>query len=84
MSVRTEILKYGRIRNLRIDRGLTQEQIAGLLQVSQTMYSQYEIGVSRYLLDPVVGLAEDYDVSVNDLVGLTDRQSPYPRRRHQP
>lgn len=83
MSVRTEILKYGRIRDLRNDRGLTQKQVAKLLSVSQNTYSQYEIGTSRFPLDTVVKLAEFYDVSVDYLVGLTDDPTPYPRKRKQ-
>ena len=42
--MRTEILKYERIRDLRIDRGLTQAQVAKLLHIKQNTYSQYEIG----------------------------------------
>lgn len=79
--MRTEVLKYGRIRDLRIDRGLTQAQVAEVLHVSQNTYSQYEIGTTRYPLDVVVTLAEFYDVSVDYLVGLTDETAPYPRRR---
>ena len=84
MSMRTEILKYERIRDLRIDRGLTQEAVAKILHVSQNTYSQYEIGISRYPLDAVVKLAEFYGVSMDYLVGLTDEQKPYPRKRKQP
>lgn len=79
--MRTEILKYGRIRDIRIDRGLTQEDVAKILHVSQNTYSQYEIGTTRYPLDAVVTLAEFYDVSVDYLVGLTDEMEPYPRKR---
>ena len=80
--MRTEILKYGRIRDIRIDRGLTQEQVAQILHVSQNTYSQYEIGTTRYPLGAVVTLAEFYGVSVDYLVGLTDEPAPYPRRRN--
>lgn len=79
--MRTEVLKYGRIRDLRIDRGLTQAQVAEVLHVSQNTYSQYEIGTTRYPLDVVVTLAEFYGVSVDYLVGLTDETVPYPRRK---
>ena len=72
-----EILKYGRIRDLRNDRGLTQKQVAKLLNVSQNTYSQYEIGISRFPLDAVVRLAEYYNVSIDYLVGLTDETAPY-------
>ena len=81
MSMRPEVLKYGRIRDLRIDRGLTQAQVAEVLHVSQNTYSQYEIGTTRYPLDVVVTLAEFYGVSVDYLVGLTDETAPYPRRK---
>lgn len=66
---------------MRIDRGLTQAQVAEVLHVSQNTYSQYEIGTSRYPLDVVVQLAEYYGVSVDYLVGLTDEPTPYPRKK---
>lgn len=82
--MRTEILKYGRIRDMRIDRGLTQAQIAEILHVSQNTYSQYEIGTTRYPLDVVIALAKYYRVSVDYLVGLTDHPKPYPRKQPGP
>ena len=82
--MRTEILKYGRIRDMRTDRGLTQADVAKILHVSQNTYSQYEIGTTRYPLDAVVTLAEYYGVSVDYLVGLTGEKTPYPRKRRQP
>ena len=84
IEVRTEILKYGRIRDLRTDHGLTQAQIAEFLHVSQNTYSQYEIGTSRFPLDVVVKLALYYGVSVDYLVDLTDEPTPYPRKRNSP
>ncbi|WP_363316661.1 helix-turn-helix transcriptional regulator [uncultured Dysosmobacter sp.] len=81
--LKTEILKYGRIRDLRNDRGLTQTDIAKILNVKQNTYCQYETGIINYPLDLVIKLAEYYDVSVDYLVGLTDEPSPYPRRRRQ-
>ena len=77
--MRTEILKYGRIRDIRNDWGLTQKQIAKILHVSQNTYSQYEIGTSRFPLDAVVKLAEFYEVSMDYLVCLTDAPAAYPR-----
>ena len=74
--MRTEILKYGRIRDIRNDRGLTQKQIAEILHVSQNTYSQYEIGTSRFPLDVVVKLAEFYDVTTDYLLGRTEYRCP--------
>jgi transcriptional regulator with XRE-family HTH domain len=81
MNLKTEILKYGRIRDLRSDRGLTQVEIAKVLNIKQNTYCQYETGVLNYPLDLVIKLAEYYGVSIDYLVGLTDEATPYPRKR---
>ena len=62
--MKTEILKYERIRDMRIDRGLTQKEVAKVINVKQNTYSQYEIGVLNYPLDVVIKLAEFYGTSV--------------------
>lgn len=72
-----EILKYQRIRDLRVDRDLTQQQIADLLHISQNTYSQYETGVLNYPLDVLVTLADFYHTSVDYLLGRTDNPTPY-------
>lgn len=79
--MQTEILPYGRIRDLRIDQGLTQQTVAELLHVSQNTYSQYEIGITKFPLEAVMRLAKFYNVSVDYLVGLTDVPKPYPRKQ---
>lgn len=79
--MRNEVLKYERIRNLRIDKGFTQSQVALYLNVKQNTYSQYEIGVLNYPLDVVIKLAEFYGTSVDYLVGLTDNPNPYERKK---
>lgn len=78
--MKTEILKYERIRDMQIDRGLTQKEVAKVINVKQNTYSQYEIGVLNYPLDVVIKLAEFYGTSVDYLVGLTDCPVPYERR----
>lgn len=77
--MRYEILKYERIRNLRIDNNLTQKEVADFLHVKQNTYSQYEIGTLNYPLDIVVALAGFYNTSIDYLLGLTDETVPYPR-----
>ncbi|BCI59559.1 helix-turn-helix domain-containing protein [Solibaculum mannosilyticum] len=79
--MRTGSLKYERIRDLRIDQGLTQTQIAEVLHIKQNTYSQYEIGILNYPLDVVIQLAIFYNTSVDYLVGLTDDPTPYKRRK---
>lgn len=79
--MKNEVLRFARIRDLRIDRGLTQSQVAQMLNVKQNTYSQYEIGVLNYPLDVVIRLAGYYGTSTDYLLGLTDVTDPYPRRR---
>ena len=80
MNMRYEMMKYENIRNLRIDGGHTQKEIAEYLNVKQNTYSQYEIGVLNYPLDVVVKLADFYGVSVDYLLGRTDVKKPYPKK----
>lgn len=78
--MRYEIMKFETIRNLRIDSGLTQKQIAEYLHIKQNTYSQYEIGVLNYPIDVLMKLADFYGVSVDYLLGRTDVREPYPKK----
>ena len=78
-DMRYEIMKFENIRSLRIDGGHTQKQIAEYLGISQTTYSQYEIGVLNYPVDALMKLADFYEVSVDYLLGRTNVKTPYPR-----
>lgn len=73
-----------RIRDLREDRDLTQQQIAEKLLCDQSLYSKYERGQRELPLRLAVQLARFYGVSVDYLVGLTDQERPYPPRKKQP
>lgn len=76
--MRYEIMKFENIRSLRIDSGYTQRQIGDYLGISQNTYSQYEIGVLNYPVDVLMKLADFYNVSVDYLLGRTNRKEPYP------
>lgn len=62
---------YQRIRDLREDRDLKQRQLAELLNCSQQVYSNYELGQRDIPTDILIRLAQFYDVSVDYLLGLT-------------
>ena len=82
--MRCEVLKFEAIRNLRIDGGYTQKQIAEMLHIKQNTYSQYEIGVLNYPVDVLMKLADFYGVSVDYLLGRTDTKDPYPKSKAKP
>ena len=79
-DMRYEVLPFENIRNLRIDGGYSQTEIAKLLNIRQNTYSQYEIGVLRYPVDVLIKLADFYGVSVDYLLGRTDTKTPYPKK----
>ena len=68
---------YQRLRDLREDRDLTQQELATLLKVSQTTYSRYESGVLDIPSTSLIKLAEFYKTSIDYLVGLTNNKKPY-------
>ena len=79
-TMRYDILKFENIRSLRIDRGLTQRQVAEYLHIKQNTYSQYEVGTLNYPVEALMRLADLYEVSVDYLLGRTDVRNPYPKK----
>lgn len=70
-------MKYNEIiRQLREDRDLTQEQVATILNCSQTAYSKYEKGLRELSISNLVKLAKFYNVSMDYITGLTDNPKP--------
>lgn len=70
---------YERIRNLREDRDLRQEDVAKVLHCSQACYSNYENGKRDIPTEVLDKLANYYNVSVDYLLSRTYRKEPYPR-----
>lgn len=63
-----------RIRNLREDSDLTQQQIASYLGTSQTMYARYERGANEMPIRHLIQLAKYYHVSLDYICGLSDKK----------
>ncbi|HIS52672.1 MAG TPA: helix-turn-helix transcriptional regulator [Candidatus Onthomonas avicola] len=66
-----------RLRDLREDADLNQTQVAEYLHMSQTGYSKYETGENDIPTRVLIELARLYHTSVDYLLGLTDRRTPY-------
>ena len=69
-----------RLRDLREDRDLKQRDIAELLKVHQTTYSDYELGRLNIPVVAIHTLADFYEVSVDYLLGRTNTTTPYPKK----
>ena len=67
--------KYERIRNLRVDADLTQQQIGQAINVPQRSYAYYESGQRMIPPHVLCALADFYKVSVDYILGRTDRKN---------
>ena len=65
-----------RIRDLREDHDLTQQQVAALLGTSQTMYARYERGANELPIRHLITLADYYHVTTDYILARSDRKTP--------
>lgn len=61
-----------RIRDLREDHDLTQQDVADILGTSQTMYARYERGANEMPIRHLLALCKLYHVSADYILGLTE------------
>ena len=71
---------YERMRALREDNDLKQDDIARLLNCTQACYSNYENGKRDIPSEVLEMLADFYKVSVDYLMGRTNTKEPYPKK----
>lgn len=67
-----------RLKDLRQDNSLLQKDIAKLLNTTQQVYSEYELGVRLMPIDKLDKLATLYKTSIDYLIGRTNEKEPYP------
>ena len=61
---------YERIRDLREDNDLTQQDIANVLKTTQQVYSRYEKGENELPIHHLVTLCKFFKVSADYILGL--------------
>ena len=71
---------YERIRNMREDNDLTQADVARHLNISQSTYSDYELGKLNVPIPSLSRLADLFGTSTDYLIGRTDLKSAYPKK----
>ena len=72
---------YERIRNLREDKDLSQQDMADYLHCTQVCYSNYENGKRDIPTAVLIALAEFHHTSVDYLLGRTPEKSPIRRSK---
>jgi transcriptional regulator with XRE-family HTH domain len=61
-----------RLRELRLEKGLSQREIANTLNISQPSYIRYELKTGEPSLATLVKLSKYYQVTVGYLLGTED------------
>lgn len=67
-------MQFRRIRDLREDHDLTQQQIADILCCQREVYRRYENGIREIPISYVIKLAKLYDVSIDYMLGESDNK----------
>ena len=69
-----------RIARLRKERGLTQKQLAEKINIAWTLISDYERGKLRLYDELIVKLAEAFQISTDEILGIENTQN----EKHDP
>ena len=70
-----------RIKDLRIDNDLSQDDVADILGVVQQTYSPWELGYETIPLKHLNTLSNYYKVSMDYILGFTDKKN-YPNEKN--
>ena len=65
-----------RLKDLREDNDLLQEDIAKVLNTTKQSYSNYERGYRKLNIEDLIKLSQFYKVSTDYILGLTDNPEP--------
>ena len=69
------------LRALREDKDLKQKDMAELLNIHQTTYSDYELGRLNVPVSTLKQLATFFNTSVDYILDMTDVREAYPRKK---
>lgn len=64
-----------RLRELRVEKDYSQQQVADLLEIKLRQYQNYESGGSKPRYDTLIKLANEYNVSLDYITGRSNYRS---------
>lgn len=67
-----------RLRELRIESGMLQKEVAEKLNMERSTYVRYESGAYEPRIDLLCAMADLFNVSIDYLLYRTDEKSPTP------
>lgn len=63
-------MKFKKIKNLRIEHNLNQEELAQILEINRSTYTGWELGTNTIPLRKLFELSNYYKVSIDYITGL--------------
>lgn len=72
---------YPRLKDLREDHDMSQQEVAMYLGMKQPQYSRYERGLRDIPTDVLIRLAKLYHTSTDYILGLTNISKPGSRKQ---
>ena len=72
-----------RIKQLRLEKGLTKKQVAACLGCCPATYSRYETGKTAIPIRRLAALGRLYQVSADYLLGFCAKKLPLPQKNRQ-
>ena len=69
------IMNYNiRLKELRLEKNLTQQQIADIFKMARQTYNHYEVQENIIPIKHLNNIANYYDISIDYLLGLSDKR----------
>ena len=70
-----------RLKQLRKDKGLTQKELAALIEIGPSQFNKYELGIFEPPIEKMIRLAEHLNVSLDYLIlGEAQKQLEFKNR----
>jgi transcriptional regulator with XRE-family HTH domain len=69
------MINYSKLKDIREDNDISQEEIAKFLGIPRSTYSMWEIGISIIPLPYLCKLSDYFNFSVDYILGLTNNRS---------
>ena len=68
------MIEFRRLKDLREDNDISQNDMAKILKVNRSTYSLWELGINIIPLDYLCSFADYFNVSIDYVLGLTNKK----------
>ena len=82
IATRKAHIWLSRLKELRVQNGLTQGEVANVLHCSQVAYGMYELGKRKIPVEQLIALAKYYHVTLDYLTGICDDHDEKAKQRN--